>query len=129
MDLKELDARMEELMSLKLAYDNLKQKSGEIYATMEQKKQELASILEDHGRDSYKSPAGTFNFKYIENYRVPKDEESRQKFFGYLRERGILDDMMTVNSATLNAWAKTEEGDIPGITKSEPYIKASVRKA
>jgi len=59
------------------------------------------------------------------SWRVPKDNVSRHHFFSYLKSRGVFDELITVNSNTMNAFckqeieAKKEEGDfdfvIPGV--------------
>jgi hypothetical protein len=120
---------------LKAEYDQAKLEASAVYQRMEDKKTELVSILEDEGRDSYKSPYGNFSFKYIETCKVPKETSDREAFFGYLKERGVYEDLITVNSATLNAFYKGEvesygdEFEIPGIIKSEPYARVSMRKS
>jgi hypothetical protein len=69
--------------------------------------------------------------------KTPKTPEDREKFFDYLREQGVYEDMITVNSNTLNSYVKTEEAlatergeldfSIPGIA-IDYYKQLSVRK-
>lgn len=69
---------------------------------------------------------------------VPKDGEGRQAFFEYLKERGIFDELITVNSQTLNAFYKRcleeamEKGDVdfkvPGIEEPKHYCTIGLRK-
>ena len=69
--------------------------------------------------------------------KTPKSPEEKELFFNYLREQGVYEDMITVNSATLNSYVKTEEAlatergeldfQIPGIA-IDYYKQLSVRK-
>lgn len=69
--------------------------------------------------------------------RVPKGREDKEAFFDYLRERGIYDDLVTVNSQTLNAFYREEEEkavadgaiefSIPGLVATQ-YQTLQVRK-
>lgn len=87
---------------------------------------------------------GTFFLKSNFSVKVPKVDDDRAAFFAYLKEQGIFDSMITVNSATLNAWykqemdaiteraAKGEDVDpdfkIPGIEEPKPYNQLQFRK-
>ena len=88
--------------------------------------------------DSFKNEFGSFSKQARTSYKVPKTDEERRAFFEYLKEKGTYENMRTVNSMTLNAWAKQEfeaaalDGDmdfrIPGL--DEPTISEyiSMRK-
>ena len=64
------------------------------------------------------------------------DDIAREKFFNYLKGKGVFEQMITINSRTLNAFAKVEletaneEGvldfQIPGLTKSDPVFVAKM---
>lgn len=70
--------------------------------------------------------------------RVPKDLEAKQKFFEYLRGRGVFEEMVTVHSATLNSFynaeveAANEKGvfpfSVPGIEEPTEQVTLSLRK-
>lgn len=69
--------------------------------------------------------------------KVPKLPADRDAFFGYLRERGLFEDMATIHSNTLNSWLKEEakiaeqagviELVVPGLTVEVRQI-LSVKK-
>lgn len=132
---KELDGMVEECFKLKNDYQEASKVKAEAHGKMEMKQQEVIDALQELGKTSYKAPKGTFSYKVIENFRTPKDNESRAKFFSYLKEKGVYDELITVNSATLNSWAKEEiatydglDMQIPGLVKCDPVFRASMRK-
>lgn len=67
----------------------------------------LMEMLKQVEKDSYKSPYGNFVIAHRTSVKIPQGED-KAKFFDYLKKRGIFDQMITVNSATLNAWYKEE---------------------
>lgn len=94
----------------------------------------LVQNLTDLGKKSYASSVGRFDVRSKAQVRVPKDE-SRHVFFEYLKEKGIFEDLITVNSQTLNAWYKEQlrvaeeagalmDFKIPGI--EEPELTATL---
>lgn len=112
----------------------LKEVQSKIQAHMEQ------SELEKFIVKGY----GTFSVQSNFSVKVPGTEEHREAFFAYLKERGIFESMITVNSATLNAWykqelaaiaAKAEAGEdvdpdfkIPGIEEPKDFNVLRFRK-
>lgn len=82
-------------------------------------------MLKDSGIPNFRGKDGLITVSHRTSVRVPQGEE-RLSFFNYLKERGIFDSMITVNSQTLNAFYKSEfelaqeRGDddftIPGIS-------------
>lgn len=116
------------------AATRLKEVETKIQAHMEQ------SELEKFNVKGY----GTFSLQSNFSVKVPGSEEHRAAFFAYLKELGIFDSMITVNSNTLNAWykqelqtlaAKAEAGEdvdpdfkIPGIEDPKDYNTLKFRK-
>lgn len=68
----------------------------------------LVSILEGNQKSSYDSAVGRISLGYRTSIRVPQGDD-RAEFFNYLREKGVFEEMITVNSQTLNAFYKQEE--------------------
>lgn len=59
--------------------------------------------------------------------KVPKDPEKREQFFGYLKNKGLFEDLVTIHSSTLNSYynqelsAAKESGQVfEGIPGLEP---------
>lgn len=99
----------------------------------------ILAALEQLGKDNYRSNVGTFSITHRTSVKVPQGDD-KMSFLDYLKERGIHDSMVTVNSQTLNGWYRQEfeqarsegrlmEFSIPGI--GEPVINKliSFRKA
>ena len=106
---------------------------------LEQLEMRLINVLKDLGKDSYKSNVGTFSVSYRTSVRVPQGDD-KFKFFEWLKERGLYDGIVSVNSQTLNSLYRSEfdrakeegrldEFKIPGI--GDPTINPilSFRKA
>lgn len=136
---KELQGQIELSFSLRKEYERMKKDSDKAYAQFQAASNRAANMLETLGLEKFHTPSGTFTYSYQETYRVPKSPEQRQAFFNYLKDKGVYDEMVSVNSQTLNSFAKTEEKNaldegnfdfqIPGIDKSAPTIKPIMRKS
>lgn len=134
---EELDLKQKEVFEARAAYDAAKKLSNEAHARLGELQGEHIARLESVGKTSYKNQYGTFSFSMVEGVKI--DPENKSVFWEYLRDKGLFEEMITVHSATLNAFAKEEmkgmemAGDIdpqiPGLVKSEPHAKASMRKS
>jgi hypothetical protein len=132
----EIEQRISDLFQLQQDYRDADRKAKDLWNLIKDEQERLATILESHGKSKYVSEHGTVSYKYVSTYKVPKDDDSRAAFFAHLREKGIYDSMITVNSRTLNSWAKAEEAahpedidfQIPGIDKGDPELVVSMTK-
>lgn len=68
----------------------------------------LMLLFEENELTSYVSPSGRFTIAQKESVTTPKDAESKEKFFEYLKEKGIYWDFVTVNSQKLNGFYREE---------------------
>ncbi len=101
----------------------------------------MGKMLLELGQDSFKTPVGTMILTKRTSFKVPKDEESRDAFFGKLKEMGLFESMITVNSTTMNSFLKEEykaaeaRGEdmvtykFAGIEPPTVSVTASLRKA
>lgn len=99
---------------------------------------EIKNALEAADLDEFRTKFGSVKLVEKKSFKVPKDDVSKSAFMNYLRERGVFDDLVTVNSQSLNAWANEEieariiEGnfnfEIPGLESPTPYTKVQIRK-
>lgn len=134
---QELENEIAKCFEMREAYERKKSEASELNDQFEIQKSKVVGMLEKLEKTSYKSDKGTFSYSMSEGFRVPKTPEQREKFFGYLKEKGIFDEMITVNSQTLNSWAKIEieraleennfDFQVPGLERSEPQVKVSMR--
>ncbi len=115
--------------------DELKKKQ-EFVRELEAK---IINALESHGMDKFSTPEiGTISRYSKLSVKIPKTQEERELFFSYLKTNGVFDELITVNSQTLNAWYKehlemlAKKGDekleIPGLTEVTSYDVLSWRK-
>ncbi len=119
----------------RVVYEEKKRVASEAHAEYEAKCQNIIQILSDMGLPRYVSKKGIFSYKAESSWKVPKTNEERELFFTYLKEKGLFDQMISVNSASLNSWAKQEEQafegldfQIPGLEKSGIRLTPSLRK-
>lgn len=98
--------------------------------------------LKELDKTSYKSNHGTV--MRVEKWRVnlPQTPEAREEFFNWLKERGLFDQMISVNSNTLNSlymkeWEVAKESpdptdaltfSIPGIPEPKLHETVSLRR-
>jgi len=135
----ELKVKCESVSILRAAYDEAKDKLKEIENQLSVTERELIEMLDSLNMKSFK----TDKYNYIKSvrrlWRVPR-EGDRKLFFDYLKEKGIFDSMITINSQTLNSYAKNVfetaeregtllETSIPGLGEPEATPILQVRKA
>jgi len=135
---EELKEQIEKSFKLKKAYEDAKGLSDKAHYEYQNASLKAATMLENLGLDKFHSESGTFSYKYEQSFKVPKDPESKQLLFDWLRERGLYDTAISVNSMTLNSLLKAEEGNaieegdldfkVPGIERGTPVIKPIMRK-
>lgn len=97
-------------------------------------KTKVMAYLEEFEKDKYSSNEGTITVQNKFSVQVPKDEEKKQTFFNWLKEKGIFDGTITVHSATLNSLYNSmleESGnpdfEIPGVGRGTHYKILSIR--
>lgn len=98
----------------------------------------LGILMDKLEVDKYSSKSGSISRSEQPNYRLPQDDDSRNKFFNYLKEKGSYDTMITINSKTLQSFVKQEVelaeqddnfGFLPdGIEETEYRTVFSLRK-
>ena len=133
---QELEQRQTAIFQQRKIYEDMKARSTEEYNKLKEMQEEHIAILEELGKTSYKCDAGTFSFRYQEGFSL--DKENKMAFFNYLKEKDLFYAMITVNSQTLNSYAKKEieaaieagelDPQIPGVIKKEPVPIASLRR-
>lgn len=99
---------------------------------------QLLEYMEHFEKTSYKSKWGTIIAATQLSVKTPKDPDQKAKFFEYLAEKGIKDDLLSVNSKTLNSFynaefeaarsAGADEFSMPGIEPPTVYKKIQMRK-
>lgn len=129
----ELEQMTEKAFELKQIITEEKRQISDLVNDLEMLQLRIIEELEAANLVSFKSKSGTFTYRYNESFKVPKTPEDKEKFFAYLKDKGVYEELVTVNSQTLNSWVKQEieeniDLQIPGLTKTAPYPVASMRK-
>lgn len=127
---EELENDVANIFELRMKKEQADAEAKHLNGILIEEQNKVMAKLEALGLESYKAKAGTFAYSMREGFRVPKDLESKKAFFDFLKDKGVYEEMISVNSMTLNSWAKAEieaaleKGDfdfkVPGLEKSSP---------
>lgn len=126
-------------------YQEQKDKVEQAEAEVERLKKEmnntgqwLQEFMTQHNKTSYKSCYGNLVLTTKFSVSMPKEPEKRDALFGYLKEKGIYDTMITINHQTLNSYYKEEmeahlnKGELdftlPGVSEPSAHRTISLRR-
>lgn len=128
--IQQLEDKARELREVNEEYDKLKIEMDKLNEKEAKVQRELMGLLEAAEITSYKSKYGQIIMSTLSSVSIPSGDE-KQRFFEYLKEQGIYDEVVSVNSRWLNSYYKKEKeaadarGDIffkiPGL--GEPFQK------
>lgn len=103
-----------------------KDAAKDITAQLEAKENRMVEILLENGMQNYRAPAGLCSLSFRTSVRQPQGD-ARNQFYEWLKKENRFEDMISVNSQTLNSYYKEqfelakERGDsdfsIPGLTE------------
>jgi hypothetical protein len=137
----EMNQKVQEIRAKEEEYEAARKVSTALGYEVDKLYEQIGQMLLDLGQDSFKTPLGTVSLRKRTSFKTPKDEESRTAFFNKLKEMGVFDSMITVNSNTLNSFLKAEyeqaeaNGEdmvtykFDGIEPPTISVTASLRKA
>jgi hypothetical protein len=138
-NVKEFDELCADIIALKAKKDDIERDVSEISAELEEKKDKLLSYFEHYEKEKYYANGFTFYTQTRFPVSLPHDLDSKRAFLDYLKERGIYDELVSVNSQTLNSFYKKEmdkaieEGNVdfkvPGIAEPKAFKKIMFRKS
>jgi hypothetical protein len=138
---EQMNKHVEAIRAKEAEYEEAKKISSALGAEVDRLYDQAGQMLLELGQSSFKTPLGTISIKKRVSFQTPKDEESREAFFSKLKEMGVFDSMITVNSNTLNSFLKAEyeaaeaRGEdmityrFAGIQPPKVSVTASLRKA
>lgn len=99
---------------------------------------EIVKILEALNIDSISAEGFMFFIEEKSSVKIPRSNEDKEKFFAYLKSIGVYDEIVSVNSQTLNSLFKSlseqalENGvldfQIPGIEEPKTYKSLRMRR-
>ncbi len=133
-----LKKKCESLIALRELKDKISEDLKGVNAEIDAIEVTILNILKENAMPNFKSELGTFSVKNNKSITQPEDSIAKRKLFMYLTEQGIFEEMVSVNSRTLNSWATKEieakeaEGVFgwvpPGLKPATEYQSLSVRK-
>jgi len=136
--LKELTFLCKMMKGYRESKKEAEDKVKEITKRLRDVEHKVLNYLEEYGMKNFSSEYGTVIRSKRYSVRQPQTPENREAFFGYLKEQGVFDELISVNSRTLTSWvrqeieAKKDEGDCdfvpPGLDKPEITEQISLRK-
>jgi hypothetical protein len=131
--------RAKRLKELRATQQSLKVELDKVQCEYELIANEVMSELDINGVESIKIDGTLFYTETRQSVRIPKSLEDKERFFNYLRDLSLYDEMISVNSATLNSFYKTmsEEAEkdgvlefqMPGIEPPTSYKQLKIRNA
>jgi hypothetical protein len=137
--LDEMNAQVEQIARLREKEAEASAAKSVITKELEAAELKMMGMLQEGGLTNYRSPMGLVSVSFRTSVRTPKTPEDREKFFAFLRQRGLYDALITVNSQTLNSFYKDEfeqakqRGDvafeIPGIKEVTMTPNISFRRS
>lgn len=104
----DLDALGKEIVSLK---DKIERMEADLTAenkALAKLHEKAQHYLKELGRDNYKTPFGTIYRAEKWQYKLPQTDSDWDNFFDWLRERGIYDQYVTVNAASMSSLCEAE---------------------
>lgn len=136
--IKDLHLMIKQAFELKVKIDEIEALAEEQKTHLEKLKHKMSAVLGENNMTHFKSEYGAITRKAEYSVKIPKLEEQRNAFFEYLKKNGLFDQMITVNSRTLNSHVKEEreaalakgiiDFSIPGIEPGVEIYRISMTK-
>lgn len=104
-ELNELCTNMYELKAEALALSDQAKEKNKAVAVLQAK---ILDLFEEHDMTSHAGPFGKVIKTKRYSVKKPTTPEDKQAFYGYLKEQGIFEDMISVHSSTLQSYVKQE---------------------
>lgn len=110
----------------KKAAKELEDRAEEIKEKLKEKQIKIEAIMDQLGKEIYKSDSGTVTLKTSLSVATPKEQEAKAAFFAWLEEQGLFYEYASVDSKKLNTlFNSLAKGDpsytVPGIEKPKPF--------
>lgn len=132
-DVKQYQEMCKQLRELSNEIDQQKVILKQLNEKYEEVEKVLMATMEEDELVNFKSDYGTVYISTFDTVSMPQDDGSKAAFYQYLRDKGLYDSMISVNSQKLNGFyrreleAAKEAGDIlfsvPGLeAKSTPRL-------
>lgn len=136
--IKELTDICESMYRLKKEIADIEAQAKSKQEAYDELERKVLSTFEASGLSNFETPSGKIIMQSRLSVKQPASPEDKKKFFDYLREKGIFEEMVSVNSRTLSAFVKREveiaeeEGRVgftpPGLTPPSRHYYLAMRK-
>ena len=140
--MEEFLVKLKDLWEQKKRVDEISGVLDEEKSRLEARKTEIQKMMEAMGLEKQPLPGyGTVFRQKSFSVKIPKDPESKERLFGWIKDHkgeDVLRNMISINSQTLNSFYKAElevakeKGDVdwvlPGIETPEVYYTLNMRK-
>jgi len=137
-DLSVLSSLHQNILEMREQKTSIEKQAKEVGAKIDEAEAKLLQHLRDAGMKSIKTNLGLVSINSKFSIRLPQGADEWEKFYGYLKEKGHYDGMITVSSQRLNAYYREEleqakvRGDIdfaiPGLGEPSIHETLSFRK-
>lgn len=132
MEIKELKALTEELWRLRSEKQAKEAEMKVIQENIQIAETKILNVFEAAEIDRFDGEhCSVFTTQYS-SVKMPQESDMREKFFEYLKAKGVFEQLITIHSQTLNAWYREEEKngnyEIPGLEEAKVFTRLNVRK-
>lgn len=103
-----LDSVCEKYLDLRAKENEIKIQLKAVQEEKDSYENSIIETLKRHKKTNWATNKGLFSYSIRLGVQTPKDPASKKLFFDYLKEKGLFEHMITVNSQTLNAFYKEE---------------------
>lgn len=124
---EQMNWKLQKIRDLRAKESELSMQKKQVADELAIEEADMMQMLQELGMKSYRGPAGMATLTIKSSVRTPKSPQDREAFFSYLKDKGLYDDMISVNSVTLNSYYKNlqkeyeERGEempkIPGLNE------------
>ena len=94
---------------------NLRTKEAEAHAAkkliseeLENEETIMLNMLVAEGLNQFRGPLGLVSLSFKTSVKTPKTDEDKAAFYEHLKSEELYDDMISVNSMTLNSYYKSK---------------------
>lgn len=103
-----MNQKISELASLRSEEAEASRIKKEITEKVENLENEIIEMLTAEGLTTFSGEKGKIVVAFRTSVKTPKTPEDKEAFYTYLKNRGLYDSMISVNSQTLNSLYKAE---------------------
>lgn len=139
--LSDMELLLKKLADVKKVLQDISDQEKKMQEVRRELESQILFNLKTNGITGYLSSVGRVDIRTSLSYKTPKEFDAKKKLFDYIKAKGedVYLSLLSVNSQTLNAWAKAETKaaaeanifpfEIPGLEEPISYETISFRKS